>query len=219
MIIKALTNKNLRQLFPFAGRVNLWHALFLAGQTASYFLAGWILSRFSLGWWSPQSSWDGLIRFLPFMILPYALYFPVMAAPLFPPMQKTGAKRLMFCLIAASAICYLASWTSDVSVSPRASLEGRSGFFVSLTAALYKYDISPVHFPSLHSLHSLLIGFHLWRAGGVWRLCLPCAGLITASTVFVKQHFVWDSIASLLLAPAIYGAAALLIRERDDGPF
>ena len=195
--------------FSFKGGINVYYLWFLALQTGSYFLAGWLAGKFSLGWWSPHSAYDEKIPLLPFMILPYLLYFPVMAAPLFAPAGRRGARRLLLCLISASAISYGASFTADAALSPRVSLDGREGVFASLIGVLYKYDTSPLHCPSLHSLHSLLIGLSMWKRGGLWRAALPCSVLITVSTVFVKQHFLWDAIAAALLAPAIYAAFSL----------
>lgn len=196
--------KNNFKIEKLLKKSRLYYGLFLVVQILSYFLVGLAIDKFNLNLWSPKTQFDSHIPFLPFMIIPYSLYFFVMAAPFFLNLKKEEIKRLLLNLITASLLTYLISFSYSVTPSPRHIFSEQDSIFVFIIKILYKYDTSPIYFPSLHSLHSLLIGFHLWKKGGMKRNFLPCALLISLSTVFVKQHFVIDALASLFIAPVIY---------------
>lgn len=186
-------------------RINPYYGGFLFFQIISYFLVGFVMSKFSLSLWSPKTFVDSYIPFLPFMIIPYMLYPVVMAVPLFVNLRKMEMKSLLISLLFASLITYLFAFSYSVSPSPRHLFFGEErGVLIFILKTLYKYDTSPIYFPSLHALHSLLIGIHLWKNGNEGKVLLPCALLISISTVFVKQHFIVDTLASLLIAPIIY---------------
>lgn len=186
-------------------RINPYYGLFLVCQTLSYFLIGFAVDKFSLSLWSPKTFLDIHIPFLPFMVIPYMLYLIVMAAPLFLNLKNREIQSLLISLVSASFVTYLISFSYSVSPSPRYLFSGEEkGVFIFIVKTLYKHDTSPLYFPSLHSLHSLLIGLHLWKKGSRRRVLLPCAFLISLSTVFVKQHFFTDTVASLFLVPVIY---------------
>lgn len=184
-------------------QINPIYAGFLLFQLVSYFFVSYLTGKYTLSFWSPWWPLDDLIPFLPFFLIFYSLYYPVMAAPLFLKIKSKDMQYLLLSLLTASFINYFLSFTVSLSPSIRPSLEGEDGFLIFFLSLLYKYDMAGIYFPSLHSLHSLLIGLHLWKAGP-GKILLPCALLISLSTVFIKQHFVSDTLASLLLAPVIY---------------
>ena len=113
-------------------------------------------------------------------------------------------KCLILSLLTASFMNYLFSFTVSLSPSARPFLEGEEGLLNFFLSLLYKYDMAGMYFPSLHSLHALLIGLHLWKVDRYGKIFLPCALLVSLSTVFVKQHFISDTLASFVLAPVIY---------------
>ena len=184
-------------------KINAIYAGFLLFQFVSYFFVSYLTGKYTLSLWSPWWSLDNSIPFIPFFIIFYFLYYPVMAVPLFLKIKSEDMKYLLFSLLTASFINYFLSFTVSLSPSIRPSLEGEGGLLIFFLKLLYTYDIAGIYFPSLHSLHSLLIGLHLWKAGP-GKILLPCALLISLSTVFIKQHFISDTLASLLLAPIIY---------------
>ena len=163
-----------------------------------------ITGKYTLGFWSPWWFLDNSVPFLPFFLIFYSLYYPVMAAPLFLKIKSEDMKYLLLSLLTASLINYFLSFTVSLSPSARPSLAGGEGFLIFFVKLLYKYDVAGMYFPSLHSLHPLLISLHLWKVDPYGRILLPCALLISLSTVFIKQHFVSDTLAALLLAPSIY---------------
>ena len=182
----------------------LFYGLFLAFQTASYFLVGILSEQFSLSLWSARSVYDERIPFLPWAVFPYMLYPLQMAAPLFFSFKAGEMRRLLSGLIAASASAFVLAFVHAPFPSPRPVLEEPYSPLVFLVSVLYRADISPIYFPSLHVLHSLLIGMQFQGRGGAFRLLLPSALLISVSTVFVKQHFLYDTAAALVAAPLIF---------------
>ena len=206
----------------------LFYGLFLALQTAGYFLIGILSERFSLSLWSARSAFDDKIPFLPWTVFPYMLYPFLMAAPLFFSVREREMRRLLSMLIAASALAFACAFIHSPLPSPRPVLEEPHSPLVFLVSVLYRADISPIYFPSLHALHSLLIGMQFWRRaggaagengacaggasggsgggfdGGIGRVLLPGALLVSASTVFVKQHFLFDTAAAFIAAPLIF---------------
>ena len=185
-------------------KINAIYAWFLLFQFVSYFCFSHLTGRYTLALWSPWWPLDNFVLFLPFFWIFYALYYPVMAAPLFLKIKSEDMKCLLLSLLTASFINYFLSFTVSLSPSARSSLEGWEGPLMFFLKWLYTYDTAGLYFPSLHSLHSLLISLHLWKTGHYRKLLLPCALLISLSTVFIKQHFISDTLASLLLAPVIY---------------
>lgn len=186
-------------------RINSYYGLFLLFQILSYFFVGFAVDKFSLNLWSPKTLLDSYIPFLPFMVIPYMLYLIVMAVPLFLNLKNREMQNLLLSLVLASFVTYFVSFSYSVAPSPRHLFSDEErGVLIFIVKNLYKYDTSPLYFPSLHSLHSLLIGFHLWRKGSKRRILLLCALLVSISTVFVKQHFVTDTLISFFVAPALY---------------
>jgi membrane-associated phospholipid phosphatase len=80
--------------------------------------------------------------------------------------------------------------------------------FSGLIRSIYASDQPYNDFPSLHTSLSTIIAVHWWRVDR--RIGVPAAiwtGLIVASTVLVKQHYVADVAGGLVLA----GLTSLLV--------
>ncbi len=88
--------------------------------------------------------------------------------------------------------------------------------FSQMIREVYAGDQPYNDFPSLHASLSTIFAIHWWRADR--RIGIPVAiwaALIVVSTVFVKQHYVADMIAGVLLALVTSRAAlALMARGR-----
>ena len=184
------------------------YALFLIFQILSYFVVGGLSVRFSWNGWSPYWPWgDSLVPFFPPAVWIYILYYPLMASPLFLKLSREKTRHLLCGLVSASLLNYLLAFFVSVLPAPHASLrEGSPGWTLVVLEWIYQNDIKGLYFPSLHVLHSLLIGFCFWGTGpgGVRKALLPASLGVAVSAVLVKQHFVADILASLLLAPVLY---------------
>jgi membrane-associated phospholipid phosphatase len=80
---------------------------------------------------------------------------------------------------------------------------GGSDVFSSLVRWVYSADQPYNDFPSLHTSLSTIIAIHWWHIDR--RIGVPAAAwtaLIVASTVLIKQHYLADVVAGLLLAAA-----------------
>ena len=87
--------------------------------------------------------------------------------------------------------------------------------FSRMIRDVYAGDQPYNDFPSLHASLSTIFAVHWWRVDR--RIGIPVAiwaGLIVASTVFVKQHYVADMVAGVLLALAVSGVFLRLMAER-----
>lgn len=175
------------------------YGCFLVVQILSYFLVGVLSVRYSLNVWQPVAFWDEWVPFVPHAVGVYVMYLPLMAAPLFlkKPLQPGAFLRSM---VMASGITYLLAFFVSVEPPPHAVLsENHFSASLWLVSLFYEYDIKGLYFPSLHVLHSGLIGLFFSEGKGFkhklfWGLGV---GLIAVSAVLVKQHFVWDILAAL----------------------
>ena len=196
-------------------KVNFPYALFLLFQLSSYFLFGLLTTRYSLNLWSPKERWDELIPFLPFMVIFYVMYLPLMIAPLFLKIRKKDMRTLLLSLVTASLLNYFLSFVVSPFPSPHVHLEGQSGLLISLLQLIYRHDTAGLYLPSLHVLHPLLIGLlHPALRSGYGKIFLYAVPFTILSTVFVKQHFLWDVLVSIALAPLI----SSLWRFRRNNP-
>jgi membrane-associated phospholipid phosphatase len=87
--------------------------------------------------------------------------------------------------------------------------------FSRMIGDVYAGDQPYNDFPSLHASLSTIFAIHWWRADR--RIGLPVAvwvALIVLSTVFVKQHYVADMVAGVLLALAASWIALRVVGER-----
>ena len=86
--------------------------------------------------------------------------------------------------------------------------------FSGMIRSIYASDHPYNDFPSLHTSLSTIIAVHWWRVDR--RIGVPAAiwtGLIVASTVLVKQHYVADVAGGLVLA----GLASVLVMRVARG--
>jgi membrane-associated phospholipid phosphatase len=73
-------------------------------------------------------------------------------------------------------------------------------FFSLQVQSLYAHDVQVNCFPSLHGSMSLLVAFTLWRAKKEYGyISWPIAIGIIISTLFVRQHWIADQIAALIV--------------------
>jgi len=73
--------------------------------------------------------------------------------------------------------------------------------FTRMVRDVYAGDHPFNDFPSLHVSTSTIIAIHWWRFGRRWTVPLIIwAGLIAASTVMIRQHYVADIAGGLVLA-------------------
>ncbi len=221
--MKKIITKNLKSIKSFFENVlyrkwpitfNPCYALYIIFQLVTYSFFSKLSIDYNLQWWTPQLWIDLSLPLIVPMVIPYVLYAPLIVLPIFLPMKKSQEKLLSFNLATASVCTYILSFTISVSVASRIPLfDQEGGILLDILTFIYNHDPNGLYFPSLHVMHSLLIGFHLWEKGSYKRIYLFLAMLISASTVFTKQHFLLDALIGVFVAIGIYYIVPYLARR------
>ncbi|MBQ0070487.1 MAG: phosphatase PAP2 family protein [Spirochaetales bacterium] len=101
----------------------------------------------------------------------------------------------------------------------RPEIQG-TGSAEKLLLFLYKIDGPDNLFPSLHCFNSILAFLGIYRNPKIKKgykvFSLLFALLVCASTLFVKQHVLVDTLFGMLLAPLSYGVGKLLFQPRKE---
>jgi membrane-associated phospholipid phosphatase len=161
---------------------------------------------------------DSALPVVPVFVIPYVslqiyIYASLVAFLLLrSPVYKSAA--LSFLMAWAVSYCFYAFLQSRVE---RPAIAG-SDFLSAAIRRVYEGDAPYNDFPSLHTSLSAILAIHWLRMGrragiAAW----SWTALIVASTVLIKQHYIADLGAGLLLA---FGASALsrfIIEGRKGG--
>lgn len=147
---------------------------------------------------------DDGIPFCEYFVIPYIFWFVFVAGMLIYGLlyDVESFKRMMKFIILTYSIAYVTYlvYPNCQHLRPRA-LEGDS-IFIRLTRMIYRNDTNTNVCPSIHVIGSVAALLCAWkskrfRAPG-WRAAFcVAAGLISASTVFLKQHSVVDVAAAV----------------------
>ncbi len=135
---------------------------------------------------------DSYIPLVPFFIVPYLLYYPLITlAPCF---LETWPeiRRLLISYAIVMGISGLFYLLAPVSmIRPDLPLEG--GIFIEGIRFIYSNDVPINCFPSQHAafITAAAMAFKGKKSYPVW---IVIAVLVNLSTVFVKQHWIIDTI-------------------------
>lgn len=147
---------------------------------------------------------DDLIPLVPALVVPYVtlrpmLYFSALAFALFRARALRSAALSMTVIFLVSYAFYVVLQ----SYMARPEITG-SDTLSSMLRDVYAGDQPYNDFPSLHASLSTMIALHWLRADR--RVGVPVAlwaALVAISTVFVKQHYLPDLVAGVLLGGAV----------------
>lgn len=155
---------------------------------------------------------DDSIPFCEYFIVPYLLWFFYIGLTFvyFIFRDKEGYIRLCLYLFTGMTVFLLVStiWPNGHNLRPR--IMPRDNLFTALTQMLYQTDTPTNLWPSIHVFNS--IGAHIAIArNDVLRKQKPiilgslllCISIIL-STVFLKQHSVFDVLTAFLMAAILY---------------
>ena len=147
--------------------------------------------------------WDDVIPFCEWFIIPYVLWYLLVAGSLlyFALYNVSSFRKLSIHIIitqvAAMAIYILFPSRQDL----RPAEFPRDNFLTGLVAFLYLFDTNTNVCPSLHVAYSVSIASVWWKEKDVakhWKICiLIFVVLVCLSTVFIKQHSVLDGIVAI----------------------
>ncbi|MFK9093685.1 phosphatase PAP2 family protein [Bacillus salipaludis] len=171
-----------------------------------------------------STSIDQAIPFLSIFIIPYILWYAYMFCYLIYfcfKDTKVYLKTLLLIVI-AELICFVIYFFFQTTV-PRQTLVG-DHFLNDLVQWIYTKDRPFNCFPSIHVLTTfavMLASLHIKNKHLVNTLCIHISGsVIIISTLFVKQHVIFDMIGSMFLVTFLYGISfellTLRIREKSD---
>lgn len=188
------------------------HIIPLLGYAVIYLVWFRLLEQRKVHYQVIEMSIDRKIPFIEFFIIPYLLWFVYMAVVvgyLFFK-DKSGYYRCCLFLFTGMTIFLIISTLSPNGHHLRPITMPRDNIFTSLISMLYRTDTSTNLWPSIHVYNS--IGSHLAVAkcsrlkgnkvvqGTSFVLCIS----IILSTMFIKQHSVFDVITAILLSAVMY---------------
>lgn len=134
----------------------------------------------------------------------YALYYLLMVYPILGRQSYEDSVRLGRYILGFSIFAFFIFLAMPVEIyrPPEALIDpGMSGLLLKF---IYSLDEPYNCFPSLHVLHSWIIAIHFYRqkqeSPWIRNALVAAAAGVTFSTVIVRQHYVLDVIASLVLA-------------------
>jgi len=147
---------------------------------------------------------DDFIPFCEYFLIPYLLWFAALAFMVFYTMLydlKAFRRYMKFIILTCSAaIAIYLIWPTCQELRPQSF--ARDNIFTRFISGLYNFDTHTNVCPSLHVIGAFAVMFTAWHIDHFrrWRekafftvLCV----LICASTVFLKQHSVYDVLAAI----------------------
>ncbi|MEK6933200.1 MAG: phosphatase PAP2 family protein [Nanoarchaeota archaeon] len=143
-----------------------------------------------------ETPFDSEIPFLSFMVIFYILLFPLILIPFF--IVKNHKKIILQYVIITMISCWIFLALPSSIIRPDLN---ENNFFEKTLSYLYSVDKPYNLFPSLHaSLLALAFIFIFNQNKKLSYNLLPLFILSFVSTLFVKQHYILDLVAGLLLA-------------------
>ena len=165
-----------------------------------------------------STSIDQSIPFLPIFIIPYILWYAYMFCYLIYfcfKDTKVYIKTLLLIVI-AELICFVIYFFFQTTV-PRPTIVS-DNFLNNLVQWIYTKDRPFNCFPSIHVLTTfavMLASLHIKNKHLLNTLCIHISGsFIIISTLFVKQHVIFDMIGSMFLVTFLYGISFELLTFR-----
>lgn len=163
------------------------------------------------GYWVTDLPIDDKIPFIPQFIVFYVLWYPLFVAVGVPLMIFDGNafKRYMYFTMAALTLSLVFCVIVPNGQDLRPADMEVSGFSTWLLSKIWSADTNTNVFPSMHILGCIGAVAGAFDSGifKKWRwVIVVFAVLISASTVFVKQHAVIDTVGAALFAVPIFFA-------------
>lgn len=156
---------------------------------------------------------DDLIPFCEVFVIPYLLWFAYVAVTVlyFFFKDKDDYFRICTFLFTGMTVFLIIStlWPNGHNLRP--TVMPRDNVFTNLVAMLYKTDTPTNLWPSIHVYNSLGCHFAVMKSARLEKhkgirigSLLLCVSIIL-STVFIKQHSVFDVTTAFIMAAVMYG--------------
>ncbi|CCJ33033.1 MULTISPECIES: phosphatase PAP2 family protein [Caloramator] len=155
-----------------------------------------------------KTALDTIIPFNKYFVVPY-LYWYIYMAVVFVYFAVTDGKKyfkLLSGIIIGMALCFVIYYFFPTTV-PRPLLKG-DDIFIKAVNFIYKRDNPYNCFPSIHVLDSFLAAVYINREENIsYKLKITSSVIsfsIILSTLFIKQHYVYDALSAMVLAYIMY---------------
>lgn len=178
-----------------------------------YIIAFFALERCipdSSGCWISYMPLDDRIPFLEIFVIPYVLWYPLLAATaliLLLTQDAQGFKKYMLFIILGFSITLVFCALVPNAQELRALPLPRDNIFTRIVAGLYAADTPTNVFPSMHVIGSVACAAACLNSPKMKKLHIAwviLAVLISLSTVFIKQHSALDIFGALALCVPIW---------------
>ena len=155
---------------------------------------------------------DDYIPFCEFFVIPYYLWFIYMAAGIIFIAFTDGKLcwRLGIFLITGMTVFLFISTVYPNGQLLRPDTFARDNIFVHIVQRLYASDTPTNLFPSVHVFNSIAVNIAVWHSDNFKKNKAVRYGsavlmvLIILSTMFLKQHSVFDVVTGMVLAVFMY---------------
>ena len=198
LTLKKITNKKFRHLFF----VLFWPA---------YLLAFILTEKFVIPIYDIYSPLDELIPFCEFFIIPYFLWYSLLAfVSLYTLFYDVKAFKKFYAFLSiTSAISFLIYVIFPSMQNLRPDTFARDNMFVDAVKNLYAIDTNTNVCPSIHVVFTLGMLFALWNTRHfctkLWRIVLVATTIVIClSTMFLKQHSIIDVVAGIVLSAVVF---------------
>jgi hypothetical protein len=150
---------------------------------------------------------DDKIPFNKFFVIPYIYWFGFVFIILlyFAVVDSNNYYRLLASILSGMLICFAIYYFFPTTV-PRPDIVGNDSLS-NLVRFIYSKDNPYNCFPSIHVLNAMLVTlfFCKYYKGIILKgIVISSCVLINLSTLFIKQHYTPDVLASLLLSTTLY---------------
>lgn len=156
---------------------------------------------------------DDLIPFCEAFVIPYLLWFAYVAVVVLYFLFKDRDDYFRICafLFTGMTVFLIVStlWPNGHNLRP--AIMPRDNVFTDLVSMLYRADTPTNLWPSIHVYNSLGCHFAVMKSArlekhkGIRTGSLILCVLIILSTMFIKQHSVFDVTTAFIMAAAMYG--------------
>lgn len=158
---------------------------------------------------------DDMIPFCEYFIVPYFTWFLFIAVTVlfFSFINKDVQEfyQLLFSLGIGMTLFLIISWLYPNGQDLRPLTFSRDNIFVDMVKGLYETDTPTNIFPSIHVYNSVAVYFAISHCGMLkkYPVVKVTAGVLTVlivlSTMFLKQHSIFDVMCALALYALVYG--------------
>lgn len=174
----------------------------------------WLENRNTEDYYVIGTPYDNYIPFNEYFIIPYVLWFVYIAATVlyFFFTNKRDFVRICLFLFGGMTICLIIYylWPNGHHLRANLTTLGRKNIFTQMVAYLYSIDTPTNVCPSIHTLNSIGACIAIYKSSALknkkWirRSALVLTIAICLSTLFLKQHSVFDMTCGCILALIMY---------------